>query len=409
MARPRNQFPKPRCHKGAAVLDTYDGDKRRTVTLGPWGSEQASIEYERVLTRLRADKSAAPPPLGSAPTSVAADLTVAEALVRYTEYIDRYYVNPDGTPTGTADDIKITLGYIRRLFAHLFLREFDVRCFKAVRQALVDDGRVRNQVNRRAGMVRSFIRWCVAEELPVAIGVLERLRAVRALASGRDGVPEGEPRAPADPATVEKVLPLLSKPVAAIIGLLRLTGARPSEILNLKPCEIDRTGDMWTLTPTRHKGSWRGKARVIYLGPAARTLLTPWLLKTPGPDAYVFSPARFTAEKNAERSANRKTKRWPSHMKRNQRKRKGAIGKRQPRDHYSHLAVSCAVRRACKKAKVTPFTPYELRHLRASEIREQYSLEHVRAVLGHSFAGMSDHYSKAADKALAAKVSAEAG
>lgn len=404
MPRRRNPFPTPRQHKGAAVIDVYDGPTRRTVTLGPWGSDLAQQEYERLLALLRVGKPAVQQ-TGAGP----ADTTVAEALVRYTDHIEGYYRNPDGTQTGSAADIKITLGYLKRLFAALPLREFDIRCFKALRQALIDDGRVRNQVNRRAGMVRSFIRWCVEDELPVASGVLEKLRAVKALAPGRDGVPEGEAREPADPAAFEKALPFLSKPLAAILRVIRHTGARPSEILNLKSRELDRTGSAWTLTPTRHKGSWRGKSRVIYLGPESQAALAPWLLKAPDPDAYVFSPARFTDEKNAERSANRKTKRWPSHMKRNTTKRKGTARKRRPRDHYSHLALSCAVRRACLKANVLPFSPYQLRHLKAAELRERFSLEHVRAVLGHSFNAMSDHYSKSADKALAARAAAEAG
>jgi hypothetical protein len=37
MPRPRNPFPKPHNHKGAAVIDVYDGSTRRTRTLGPWG------------------------------------------------------------------------------------------------------------------------------------------------------------------------------------------------------------------------------------------------------------------------------------------------------------------------------------------------------------------------------------
>ncbi len=274
MPRRRNPFPTPRQHKGAAVIDVYDGPTRRTVTLGPWGSDLAQQEYERLLARLRIGKPAVQH-AGAGP----ADTTVAEALVRYTDHIEAYYRNPDGTPTGTAEDIKITLGYLKRSFAALPLREFDIRCFKALRQALIDDKRVRNQVNRRAGMVRSFIRWCVEEELPVASGVLEKLRAVKALAPGRDGVPEGEVREPADPAAVEKVLPFLPPMVAGAFQVVRLTGARPSEILKLKPCELDRSGKEWELTPTRHKGSWRGKGRTIYLGPEAQAVLASWLLK----------------------------------------------------------------------------------------------------------------------------------
>jgi integrase len=237
---------------------------------------------------------------------------------------------------------------------------------------------------------------------------LEQLRAVRPLTLGRDGVPEGAPRQPADPASVEKALSFLPKPLAAVIRLIRLTGARPSEFLRLRPREIDRTSDPWTLTPTWRKGSWRGKPRVIYLGPATQALLAPWLLKTPGQDAYVFSPARFLAEKNAERSLNRVTKRWPSHMDAEQAEAEGA-GKRRPGNHYSHHALSCAVGRACDKAKVTPFTPYELRHLKAAEVLERFDLEHVRAVLGRSYQAPSAHYSKAADKVLAAKAAAQTG
>ena len=253
-----------------------------------------------------------------------------------------------------------------------------------------------------------WVKWCVEEGI-VSGAVLEGLRAVRPLAPGRCGAPEGKAVAPADPAAVEKVLPLLPRPVAAVVKLLRLTGARPSEILMLRPREIDRTGDVWTLSPTLHKGSWRGKSRVIYLGAEAQAVLAPWLLKTPGPDAYVFSPARFIAEVLSERSANRKTPRWPSHMERNATKRKGKARRRPPRECYNRLALSKAVQRGCLKAGVKPFSPYGLRHLKAVELRERYGLEYVRAVLGHSFSGMSDHYSKAADKSLAARAARECG
>jgi integrase len=204
-------------------------------------------------------------------------------------------------------------------------------------------------------------------------------------------------------------LPLLTPAVAAVVQLLRLTGARPSEILTLRPCDLDRTADVWKYTPARHKSSWRGKSRVVFIGPEARGVLAPWLDKTPTPDAYVFSPARAEEDRNAERTASRKTPRWPSHMARNAAKRKGTRRKRPHGDYYTHLRLSCALRRACLKAKVKPFTPYQLRHLKAAELRERFGLEYVRAILGHSFAAMSDHYSKAADAKLGTKAATVAG
>jgi hypothetical protein len=76
MPRPRNLFPTPRCHKGAAVVDVYDGGTRRTVTLGPWNSEQARQEFERLLARLR-QAAATPAPVDRS------DLTVNEVLLAY--------------------------------------------------------------------------------------------------------------------------------------------------------------------------------------------------------------------------------------------------------------------------------------------------------------------------------------
>ncbi|VTR92155.1 catalytic phage domain protein : Site-specific recombinase XerD OS=Singulisphaera acidiphila (strain ATCC BAA-1392 / DSM 18658 / VKM B-2454 / MOB10) GN=Sinac_1635 PE=4 SV=1: Phage_integrase [Gemmata massiliana] len=399
----RSSFPSLRHHKpteqGVVTVRLASG-ARKDLYCGRYGTAAATAEYNRIVGLLAVNGGVYP--------HEDTDLTVAEALVRYAHHIDKHYVDLTGAPTGTANDIRVTLGYIKRLFAPLPLIEFGIPQLKLIREAMVADGRVRNQVNRRIGMVRGFAKWCVEEGL-VSPVVLEGLRAVRPLALGRSGVKEGERVEPANPVSVEKAIPFLSKPLAAVVRLLRLTGARPSEILLMRPCDLDRSGSVWVLTPARHKGSWRGKPRFVHFGPEAQAVLAPWIEKTGASDEHVFSPARAEAERNAERSVARKTKRWPSHMKRNATKRKGAARTRPIKYRYSHLALSCAVRRACEKAGVEAFTPYQLRHLKAVELRERYGLEHVRATLGHSFAAMSDHYSKAADATLAARAAAETG
>jgi integrase len=94
-------------------------------------------------------------------------------------------------------------------------------------------------------------------------------------------------------------------------------------------------------------------------------------------------------------------------MRRNAEKR--ARSKRRLAQRYDRQSVARAISRACRKAKVAPFSAYQLRHLRAVELRERYGLETVRAVLGHSFKAMSDHYSQAADAELAGRAMAAAG
>lgn len=370
MSRQKHLVPKPRQHKGRSVVDCYFGEQRRTVTLGAWGSKEADTEYRKLVTQLMSSAPAVPRPRAGDPAD---GFTVAEALLLYTQHIDAHYRKPDGTPTVTPADIKITLGYLKRLFAGLPLSQFDVPEFKAVRKAMIDDGRVRKQVNKRASQVRSWVKWCVEAQLPVAVGALGRLQAVRSLTHGRDGVKDGARRGPADPAAVAALLPHLPPAVAAAVQLIRLTGARPSEILNATAGELDTTKGVWELRPTYHKGTWRGSDRVLYLGPAAQDVARPWLTACEGRDPG--NPLLPT--------------------------RNGTL--------YDHRTAGYAIRRAAERSGLPGFTLYALRHLRAVELREQFGPDHVRATLGHAALDMSDHYSKAADRTLAVTAAAQLG
>src|SRR5438094_223084 len=98
MSRPRNPIPTPRPHKGAAVINVYEGGKRRTLTLGPWGSQEAQQEYERVLARLRV----AP----SYPAGSGTDLTVSELLLSYIEWAASYYRDENGNTARSVENLK---------------------------------------------------------------------------------------------------------------------------------------------------------------------------------------------------------------------------------------------------------------------------------------------------------------
>jgi integrase len=401
MPRTPNVLPTYRQHasSGQAVCTVRLADgSRKDLYLGVYDSPAAKSEYHRVVALVATNG-------GIYPTG-SLELTISEALVKYGRHIESHYIGPDGKPTGTGDDIKVTLGYLKRIFGPTLLADFGPPQLKAIRQAMVDDGRVREQVNKRTSQVRQFFRWCVEEQL-VAPTVLLGLQAVRALDCGRSGVKEGQPRQPADPVAVEKSLPFMSPAVRAVVQLLRLTGARPSEILLMTPGELDRTGDIWVLKPRYHKTSWRGKSRTLFLGPESQVVLLPWLDGVE-PDQYVFRPRQSERLRNLLRSEKRLAKRWPSHIARNEAKRV-VRRKRAPSECYDRQSLGRAIRRACKRAGVTPFCPYALRHLRAVELREKYGLETVRAVLGHSYKAMADHYSKAADAALASRAALGSG
>jgi integrase len=371
---------------------------RRDIYLGKFNSPESRAEYARVVGQLAANTVPVAITEGKYP-----DLSINELCDRFRVWAETYYRNADGTPSSELTDLKHAVRPWRELYGSTAAADFGPLAFKTLRERMVARGWSRKTVNAHCQRVKRVIRWAVENEL-LPCSNWETLRAVRGLARGRTEAPEPEPRKPADPAAVKATLLHLPPMLAAAVRLIYLCGARPSEILRMRPCELDRSDDIWTLAPVRHKGTWRGGSRVLYLGPEAQAVLMPRLIGTPH-DSYVFSPARAEFERNRERSANRTVKLWPSHAERNRTKRKG----RKHKPYYDKDALNRAVLRACEKAKVEPWTPYQLRHLRAVELREQFGLEHARAVLGHAYASMSDHYSKAADKNLAAAVAAKIG
>lgn len=397
MPRPRKHVPAYRLHKqsGQAIVTVNLNGVRKDYLLGSHGSPESKVEYRRILDDLEAGRLTADGPT---------DLTVNELCLRYWDWAETYYRNPDGSTTSELYPTKSAIEVWRGLYGHTPAREFGPLALKKVRDVMVGKGWCRGVVNQQCGRIKRIIRWAVENEL-VPADRWEALRAVRGLAKGRTEAPEPVPRKPADSLAFKSALPHLPPMLAAASRLIYLSGARPSEILRVRPCELDRSGEVWTLTPERHKGEWRGGSRILYLGPEAQSVLSPWLVKASDPEAYVFSPALAEAERNRQRSHSRVVKLWPSHARRNKAKRKG----RQHKPYYDHDALCRALNRACIRAKVDPFTPYQLRHLRAVELREQFGLEHARAVLGHAYASMSDHYSKAADKSLAAAVALKIG
>src|SRR5262249_24494629 len=70
---------------------------------------------------------------------------------------------------------------------------------------------------------------------------------------------------------------------------------------------------------------------------------------TPNLADYLFSPRRAVEEVRAARSANRKTPRYPRHMKRNAARRK-AKPQRAPAERYNRTSYFVAVARACDRA-----------------------------------------------------------
>jgi integrase len=445
MSRPKKPIPTPRCHKGRAVVDVYDGDIRRTVTLGAWGSPEAEREYARIL----AEGQSTPV------SSVGASPTVSEVLLAFLRWADGYYRTPDGKPTHEIVELRLSVRPVRELYGHTLAREFGPKAMAAVRQKMIDASLCRTLINRRIDRVKRVFKWASAEEL-VPVTVYQSLRTLAGLRRGRSEVRESEPVEPVDAATVDATLPHLGEHLRAMVELQRLTGMRPGEVCGLRFAEINRGGDVWLFRPRQHKTAHHGRDRVIPIGPKAQAVLTTFLLRDGAPpdgfghvepnnpdhhaarlvmaDAYeeagrirdaellragelielvggcvvdplapLFSPAESRAEWARAVRSKRKSKVPPSQL--NRRKANPA---RAPGAVYKVTAYGYAVRKAAGKAGVTHWHPNQLRHTFATEVRHAHGLEAAQVLLGHSRADVTQVYAER-NTELAVSIAAKIG
>ena len=385
MARPRNPIPTARCHKGSAVVDVYHGGKRRTVTLGPWGSVQAEKEFARILAE---GNSAA-----------GTDPTIAEIFLAFLKHAEAHYRQPDGTTSPEVDEYKALSKFTRELYAHTPAREFGPLALKTLREALVGRGLCRRIVNQRIGRLKRVFKWAASEEL-LPFDVFHRLTTVPGLQLGRTLAREAEPVVPVDDATVEATLPFLSRHVRGLVRFQRLTGCRPGEACRVKPSEIDMTGEVWLFRPSAHKGAWRGKPRTIAIGARAQAVLKEF---APEPDGYYFSPRQGMAEFRAGQRAKRQTPITPSQKTRKRTKHKKQLGER-----YTTRSYTAAVAQACQKGKLPRWCPLQLRHTFATVARKEHGLEAAQVLLGHSKADVTQVYAER-NLDLAVNVAAKIG
>jgi integrase len=216
---------------------------------------------------------------------------------------------------------------------------------------------------------------------------------------------------------VEATIPFLPTVVADMVRVQRLTGARPGEICQMRPCDIDRSGEVWKYRPADHKTAYRGRERTIYLGPKAQAVLLPYLSRDT--QTACFSPADSEAKRHVEQRKKRITRVQPS-----QRNRRKAKPKRMPRTAYTKDSYQRAIARAVVKANaertkeaadmgIEPILlPHwhanQLRHSKATEVRREFGLEAAQVSLGHAKADVTQVYAER-DAKLAVEVARKIG
>lgn len=389
-------------------LPDVETKTRRDYWLGEYGSPESREKYARLLAEwesrgrrlLGTDRSATPRP-GTGPT-------ITECIASYLPHLAAKYPQ-----SSEAETHKSALRVLRELYGETPIEDFTPKCLTLVREAMIAgkrdaDGKgwarepwSRKTINGQIHRLRSFFRWCVAEELAPA-GVWDALRAVESLRRGRTEARECDPVRPVPLAYIEAIRPRVSRQVRAMVDLQLLTGMRPNEVVQIRWADIDVTGEAWTYRPVRHKTQHHGLDRVIHLGPRAQAVLNDF--KNSNTTAAIFSPFESEAERSVARRKARETPMTPSHAA-----RKPKADRRRPAgDTYSVDSYRRAIERACDVAEIPRWTPNRLRHNAATVLRKQFGIEAARVMLGHTELATSEIYAER-DQEQAAKIAAAVG
>lgn len=254
------------------------------------------------------------------------------------------------------------------------------------RQRWIDAGLSRPYCNRLTNAVVRIFKYAVSQEL-VPESAWTRLKSVESLRVGQTEAPETEAVRPVSieivRATAEQLPPVLK----AMIRIHLSTGMRPSELCRMRPCDIDRSGEVWVYRPTKHKTANRGKIKAVPILGDAREAIADYLNRAP--ESFCFSPAESVAYLNAQKRSARKSKVQPS-----QQCRAKASPKKAPGDHYTPHSYRQSIQRAAKRAGVEQWHPYQMRHLAITAVREALGIEAAQAFAGHSSISMTEHYAK---------------
>lgn len=388
------------------------------VYLGPYGSPRSHAEYQKVLQlwHERRNEQPARPPESELEQKLAsitaetlrekrlagAPLTINELALVFRRHAREYY-RKNGELTREATLIDDVIRILRKHHATDFLDDFGPVALEVLREKMIDElDWSRKHINKQVGRLVRMFKWAAGKEL-VDPGVPLALKSLAGLKKGRTRARETAGVQCVPDKIVEKTLPSLPEIVADMVRLQRLTGARPGEICSLRPCDLDRSSDVWVYTPSEHKTEHHEKDRVIAIGPKAQALLKPYLQRKP--EAFCFSPAE-SEQRRRDKAAAARTTPLSCGNRRGTNRRKSP--KRVPRERYLTDSYRRAIHRACEKLKIEKWAPNRLRHTSATAIRRKFGLEAAQVICGHETADVTQVYAER-DLDLAKKVARELG
>lgn len=365
--------------------------KRRKEYFGPADDPESRARYAAARAawdRAREDRPAKEPKTYQRGRSDGA--SIAELVDRYIEHAKQRY-RKHGEPTGTDRNVWYALRPFLIEYGKQGTEAFGLDELEAYQRKLDESGRLcRNQVNARIRIIKAMFVWGAGHrgkngQRLVPPSTAGELKLIGNLRRGYCRAKDHPRRGSVPEATIEKTIKELPPVIAAMARVQLITGARPNEVRLMKAREITKTGKgPWEYRPESYKTEHfdgEGGRKIIFIGPRAQKVLRPFLdaaEKDTDGEGYLFRPEDSAAKRRAESAEKKKT---PSRRARDESRAENP--RRKYNRFYTASSYRNAVARAAERAGVQPFTPYQIRKARATEIDRKLGAEAAAIQLGH--------------------------
>jgi len=408
--------PRLREKQGCFVTDVYRPDGiRTTISFGPVGERTEGQIYSAFGNWLDLFNQHPHKVLSfESPYEAIAKMVNPATIVSVGDLLDKYvewaegYLTPMRDGRSSPDLIRVKrLARFMEPYRGWPVGDFGPDELKAVQDSMVSHryfrrnhekepvAYTRTGINQVVNQVYRVWEWGIGREITTE-AQKHRLKEVRPLRSGRSIAKDKPKRAAVTEAEFRSVTQHLTTVAADMLRLIWLTAMRPGEVCRMRPFDVVRDDpECWLYIPGRdagsvgdHKTAYRQRLRVVPLGGRARAIVAG-RIKDAESKNPLFSPAEALDEVRQQRLARRRT---PMH----QGNRAGSNRREHPMitpgEQYNVNSFYHAVKRACKRANITPFTPYDVRRTAATRVRASLGKDDAKMLLGHVSSDTTDFY-----------------
>jgi integrase len=349
----------------------------RRVHLGVYGSPEAEKEYRRVVAEYNTGFIV--------PKQTGTNVSVAELVLRFLKE-RKTKVSPLQW-----DFERRPAAVLVGLYGDTEAVAFDINCLRTVRNEFIKKRYVRQKVNWRIQIIQRIFRWGSSYKI-VPASVWHELKSLAPITKGEYGLRESKERQTVSLADVEKTLAELCPVKRAMVVVHLANAARPTEICEVRIENIDRIReDFWAIKLNHHKTDYLENAepKILYLAKPEIDVLLP--LIGDRTEGYIFRPIdsiRYEKQRRANEAVQRKKQ--PSRAARDTKRAENP--KQKFAECYDFNAYRKAVYRACDRAGVARWFPYQLRHTGITLIGLEHGISAAQYTAGHKDSRMTEKY-----------------